>query len=354
MNIRTRMDGASLMTPNQEALKDMRNGDSSGSGQAEPGLPAANHAHQPPADGAVSPVRRGDLIHYSNEPLRAVCDETQEPSGRDGVWWTHEKPRGLWVSVLGRDDWASWCRAESFRRTRRQCASRIVLSPSAKVLRMASAHEMDAFTRQYGEVIRLQGSRYNRTGINWSKVAAEYDGIIIAPYIWSRRLHDLTGWYYGWDCASGCIWNSRAIARVQALRAARVRETPTPAVGTTHERLAARQHIPAGRVINARTKSRPPSPLTQRTKRMAESEQTPGLTWAEMFPERRGVVLLDGHEDPITGPRCFVQMGEGPLLGRYIIAHTDEVLPKGAEVLVSDRSGRTRAVLQKAEAPSHG
>lgn len=44
MNIRTRMDGAPLMTPNQEALKDMRNEASSGGGQAEPGLPAANPA----------------------------------------------------------------------------------------------------------------------------------------------------------------------------------------------------------------------------------------------------------------------------------------------------------------------
>lgn len=51
MTNRTRMDGASLMTPNQEALKDMRNEASSGSGQAEPGLPAANQAHELPAEG---------------------------------------------------------------------------------------------------------------------------------------------------------------------------------------------------------------------------------------------------------------------------------------------------------------
>jgi len=67
-----------------------------------------------------------------------------------------------------------------------------------------------------------------------------------------------------------------------------------------------------------------------------------------MFPERRAVVLQDGHVDPITGPRCIVKMSEGPQTGLYVIAHTDEVLSEGTEVLVSDRSGRTRAAISKA------
>jgi hypothetical protein len=25
---------------------------------------------------------------------------------------------------------------------------------------------------------------------------------------------DNCGWYYGWDCASGCIWDSAAVERV--------------------------------------------------------------------------------------------------------------------------------------------
>jgi len=36
-------------------------------------------------------------------------------------------------------------------------------------------------------------------------VSKEYDGIEIAPYQWDARLSLI--WYYGWDVASGCIWN---------------------------------------------------------------------------------------------------------------------------------------------------
>lgn len=72
-------------------------------------------------------------------------------------------------------------------------------------------------------------------------------------------------------------------------------------------------------------------------------DEPPRKTWNELFPERKGVVLQDGHIDPITGPRCMVKMSEGPHLGRYIIAHTETVLAEGTDVLVNDRQGKTMA-----------
>ena len=52
--------------------------------------------------------------------------------------------------------------------------------------------------------------------IDWPKVAERYDGIIIAPYQWSRRL-DGPMWYYGWDCASGCVWRARAVLELKSM-----------------------------------------------------------------------------------------------------------------------------------------
>ena len=47
----------------------------------------------------------------------------------------------------------------------------------------------------------------------WPGVAAEgWAGIEIAPYIWARRLDGPARWYYGWDAASGCIWDPTAAA----------------------------------------------------------------------------------------------------------------------------------------------
>lgn len=187
------------------------------------------------ADIDAARVRRGDLIHYGDEPLGALMPAEQEEEV-----YSHGKPNGLWVSVLGPSDWASWCRSESFRNTRQQAASRIVLGAGARILRMSTSFELDGFTYQYGE-----GDGWRR-GINWLRVAADYDGIIIAPYVWSRRLHDRTNWYYGWDCASGCIWQPRAIERVESLRDG-VGRAPRPPV-----------------IDGASSRDEPPSPPTGR------------------------------------------------------------------------------------------
>ena len=56
--------------------------------------------------------------------------------------------------------------------------------------------------------------RFRDRYIDWPAVATDYPGLIIAPYQWSCRMSEFTRWYYGWDCASGCIWNADAIARV--------------------------------------------------------------------------------------------------------------------------------------------
>jgi len=147
------------------------------------------------------------LVHYSASPLTAVrsVEQTDQP---------HFKPRGLWVSAeTGNEDgWAEWCLEESFALGRLACLSEIKLAADARILRLASARDIDEFTARRG-VAAVPVYRTHRT-INWQPVAEEYQGIIIAPYIWERRLTDHAPWYYAWDCASGCIWDAAAIASI--------------------------------------------------------------------------------------------------------------------------------------------
>lgn len=49
------------------------------------------------------------------------------------------------------------------------------------------------------------------SGIDWKAVAKEYDGIEIDPYQYERRFSEGFLWYYGWDCASGCVWRPRGL-----------------------------------------------------------------------------------------------------------------------------------------------
>lgn len=62
----------------------------------------------------------------------------------------------------------------------------------------------------------LQGA-YQAEGNYGTFIGARYDGIVITPYVWSMRLDRSAFWYYGWDCASGCIWNASAVAELVPL-----------------------------------------------------------------------------------------------------------------------------------------
>jgi hypothetical protein len=84
---------------------------------------------------------------------------------------------------------------------------------------MAAAGDLDAFTLRYADERpwSFEGRQHIDRSINWAGVAKDYQGVIIAPFVWDRRLHDAYSWYYTWDCASGCIWDAAAIERVEPL-----------------------------------------------------------------------------------------------------------------------------------------
>lgn len=151
------------------------------------------------------------LLHYSAKPLGEIRDAAEQPPA-------HFKPVGLWVSVEGPDDWPSWCMSEQWGLESLRYAHEIDLHPAAKILHLKNASDIDSMKRYYrtsAQAPPQDAPSYH--SIDWRPVAEEYDGIIIAPYNWNRRLHHQTSWYYTWDCASGCIWRACAIERVTLL-----------------------------------------------------------------------------------------------------------------------------------------
>lgn len=139
------------------------------------------------------------LLHYSATPFKF------DPAHRykNGE---HYKPQGLWVSVEGDHDWRWWCEGENFQLKGLTHAAEVVLAPGANILVIDTVDKLDAFNLRFGN-----GHPYF-ADIKWDEVKALHDGLIIAPYQWRRRL-DLM-WYYGWDCASGVIWNLSAVSNV--------------------------------------------------------------------------------------------------------------------------------------------
>ncbi len=139
------------------------------------------------------------FIHYSDKYLTKVHSVPQD--NNRGF-----KPNGLWFSPETEDGWAQWCEDENYAHAKLSHRTRIKIKGSAKLIHIGSAEALDCFTEQYG----LLG-RPSNFYVDWAAVAEKYQGIIIAPYRYDRRLADHCFWYYAWDCASGCIWDAGAI-----------------------------------------------------------------------------------------------------------------------------------------------
>lgn len=117
----------------------------------------------------------------------------------DGV-----KPRGLWYGVNG--DWRRWCESEMPEWVEGGTVYTVDIS-AARVLTIDDVDALDRLHDRY-RVPSFPGARAADV-IDWRRLAAEWwDGLEIAPYQWERRLTPGYLWYYGWDCASGVVWNA--------------------------------------------------------------------------------------------------------------------------------------------------
>lgn len=153
------------------------------------------------------------LMHYHHEPF--TFDPNYSYAERH---IRLDKPTGFWVSVHGEYGWPEWCSSEDYNTEGLQHPYDVALTPTANILRITTLDELIQFSDDY-DPGTLPGTTM-RWGIDWPRVYNKYDGIIISPYLpEARRYFFVTSgthleWYYGWDCASGCIWNLDAIATV--------------------------------------------------------------------------------------------------------------------------------------------
>jgi hypothetical protein len=148
------------------------------------------------------------LSHFSHKKIVSLKSINQSQSKENGGYISQFKPRGLWLSVDGEDSWEEWCEREGFDGNWNY-HYRVELTNPENVLWIKSAKSLLDFTEKFNKSIILEDGYNMRFGhaIDWEEVAKTYSGIIISPYQWSLRLHENAFWYYGWDCASGCIWD---------------------------------------------------------------------------------------------------------------------------------------------------
>jgi hypothetical protein len=143
----------------------------------------------------------------------------------------HPKPNGLWFDID--EDWKRWCEAAQFNLEGLRYRHTVTVLDSSRMLFLQKAREIDSFTKRYGRNLSCNVQLLQRSEdlgsiaqdkgrsffndiqkafssyILWDEVAEKYSGIIIAPYSRSRSQAYL--WYWGWNCAAGCVWDTSVI-----------------------------------------------------------------------------------------------------------------------------------------------
>jgi len=80
---------------------------------------------------------------------------------------------------------------------------------SSRIRFLQSAEEIDKFTPQSGIDLSGEIQKQFSNYIMWGEVAEKHSGIIVNPYSRARSRAYL--WYYGWNCAGGCVWDTSVI-----------------------------------------------------------------------------------------------------------------------------------------------
>jgi len=139
---------------------------------------------------------------------------------------TDDKPIGIWYGIG--DSWIDWCVSEGFGGIH-QYIYEVVVNES-RILTIDNMRDFEKFENEhhdladwrkelqkadnliFQELMLCTGRKSYLDSMNYGNVAKSFDGIEITPYQWEKRLESM--WYYGWDCASGCIWNPDAITEL--------------------------------------------------------------------------------------------------------------------------------------------
>jgi hypothetical protein len=143
-------------------------------------------------------LSQGKKYHITQTSVRDILSTEQDKSNVR----LSGKPNGFWYSCG--DDWLRFLKSEMPDKLKYRLYVYEVEIDMPKILSLKDGIDLDVFTEKYKD-------NYSKFGkiIDWRKVSEEYSGIEICPYVGSRRMK-LT-WYYGWDVASGCIWDKSAI-----------------------------------------------------------------------------------------------------------------------------------------------
>lgn len=151
-------------------------------------------------------------IRYDYDGKRVIMSNESEINYRPTPNDAQEvrfKPKGLWYGIGY--DWINFV-TSNMPEWEKDHVFELILDES-KLIHIKNFDDMKDFDKKYGVEYYFGYSK--RTKIDWAKVAEDYEGIEISPYVYEgRRIFE---WYYGWDVESGCIWGENIVIDIKKI-----------------------------------------------------------------------------------------------------------------------------------------
>lgn len=146
------------------------------------------------------------LIHWSKNKIGKLDNRYIK---HKEMLRTHidSKPRGLWVSDEDDYGWEQWCKDVNFRLDRLRFKYHVKVLKKAKIMYIQDIEQLRWFSRIFKTPSSIN---FDISYIDWGRVYELVDGIVITPLLPHIGFSEFR-WYAGWDCASGCIWNTSVI-----------------------------------------------------------------------------------------------------------------------------------------------
>lgn len=176
--------------------------------------------YQPTLDFVNRYLKNGDewdskrKFHITNKKIESFEKVTQRENS--------VKPVGIWYGI--NDAWMEWCAGEQ----QNWFCPYIyeIKTKKSKILTIENVAQFERFEDKYTMscLSGIQGFPAIRNPTNlrlfdgqidWIKLSSEFSGLEIPNYLWEKRLNSM--WYYGWDCASGCVWDEDGIKEISLI-----------------------------------------------------------------------------------------------------------------------------------------
>jgi len=153
------------------------------------------------------------LYHYSKDvhgDILAGPHPTNDNSHKPGGLWLSDDTDYGWrrfVEERYRNGEPDWQDAPEILRVRYT----LLLQQPDHVLTLPTVKDMVDFVDKYGQPPGHCEQGYG-VHIDWGRVKAQYDGILITPFHRPlARQHPAFHWYQ-FDCASGCFWDKSCLS----------------------------------------------------------------------------------------------------------------------------------------------